>query len=187
MGFFDISDLVPDPKHARLLKIGLLVAALYPFYLLTCYMAAKGFYAYEMFGRVAGRVVPVLFMALVFVPVLLVFMVMGWGGVLLLLDRSFTTRATAGAEGPESSGSRNPPEPFSEVAGVLAVNVVVLGLLCYVLVTTDGLVRPLLTIIFGSLALGVVLVIGQHTPATGRAAGYGVLLVLAVLAPVLGA
>jgi hypothetical protein len=78
MGFFDISDLFPDQKHLRTLKIALLVAAVYPFYLLTCYMAAKGFYA--------------------------------------------------------------------------------------------------------SLALGVVLVIGQHVPATGRAAAYGLLLILAVLA-----
>lgn len=186
MGFFDISDLFPDQKRARLLKIGLLVATLYPFYLLTCYMAAKGFYAYEMFGSLAGLVVPVLFMALVFVPVFLVFMVMGWGGVLLLLDRLFIDTAAAGPEGPESSGSRNPASSFSEVAGVLAINVVVLGLLLYVLVTTDGVVRPLLTVIFGSLALGVVLVIGQHTPATGRAAGCGLPLILAVLAPMLG-
>ena len=186
MGFFDISDLFPDQKRARLLKIGLLVATLYPFYLLTCYMAAKGFYAYEMFGSLAGLVVPVLFMALVFVPVFLVFMVMGWGGVLLLLDRLFIDTAAAGPEGPESSGSRNPASSFSEVAGVLAVNVVVLGVLLYVLVTTDGVVRPLLTVIFGSLALGVGLVIGQHTPATGRAAGCGLLLILAVLAPMLG-
>ena len=167
MGFFDISDLFPDQKHVRILKIGLLVAALYPFYLLTCYMAAKGFYAYEMFGSLAGLVVPVLFMALVFVPVLLVFMVMGWGGVLLLLDRLFTETATAGREGPESSGPRNPASSFSEVAGVLAVNVVVLGLLTYVLVTTDGVARPLLTIIFGSLALGVVLVMSVLAPMLG--------------------
>jgi hypothetical protein len=33
--FFDISDLFPDQKHMRTLKIVLLVASLYPFYLLT--------------------------------------------------------------------------------------------------------------------------------------------------------
>ena len=79
MGFFDISDLFPDQKHLRTLKIALLVAAVYPFYLLTCYMAAKGFYAYEMFSSIAGLVVPVLFMALVFIPALLVFMLLCWG------------------------------------------------------------------------------------------------------------
>ena len=104
MGFFDISDLFPDQKRARLLKIGPLVATLYPFYLLTCYMAAKGFYAYEMFGSLAGLVVPVLFMALVFLPVFLVFMVMDWGGVLLLLDRLFTDTAAAGPEVPDRPG-----------------------------------------------------------------------------------
>ena len=79
MGFFDISDLFPDQKHVRTLKIALLVAAVYPFYLLTCYMAAKGFYAYEMFSSIAGLVVPVLFMALVFIPALRVHApVLGW-------------------------------------------------------------------------------------------------------------
>jgi len=188
MGFFDISDLFPDQKHLRTLKIALLVAAVYPFYLLTCYMAAKGFYAYEMFSSIAGLVVPVLFMALVFIPVLLLFMVMGWGGLLLMLDRLFTSAAPAGPESPESSASRDPAKPFTELVGILAFNVVVLGALGYALYTTDveGATRPLLTIIFGSLALGVMLVIGQHVPATGRAAAYGVLLVVAVLAPLLG-
>ena len=186
MGFFDISDLFPDKKHVRMLKIVLLVVVLYPFYLLTCYMAAKGFYAYEMFGSLDGLVVPVLFMALVFVPVLLIFMVMGWGGVLMLLDRLVTSTAAAGPEGTESSASSNPVRRFADVAGVLAINIVVLGLLSYALFTTEGVTRPLLTIIFGSLALGVVLVIGQHIPASGRAAAFGLLLVLAVLAPLFG-
>ena len=104
MGFFDISDLFPDQKHLRTLKIALLVAAVYPFYLLTCYMAAKGFYAYEMFSSLAGLVVPVLFMALVFIPALLVFMLLCWGGSW----SCWTNCSPMAASGPESTESLAP-------------------------------------------------------------------------------
>lgn len=188
MGFFDISDLFPDQKHLRTLKIALLVAAVYPFYLLTCYMAAKGFYAYEMFSSIAGLVVPVLFMALVFIPALLVFMLLCWGGFLALLDHLLTDAPASGPESTESLAPRQPSKPLIESLPMIGLNVFVLGAFFYALRSTEaeGATRPLLAIIFGSLALGVVLVIGQHVPATGRAAAYGLLLILAVLAPLFG-
>jgi hypothetical protein len=175
MSFFDISDLVPDPKYGRPLKVVLLVVALYPFYLLTCYMAAKGFYAYEVFGSIAGLLAPVLFMALVFVPVLLVFMGLCWGGPLLLLDR-WLSKVTSTSK------------PLVDLAGILAANLFVLGIFLYVLYFRDpeGAARPILVAIVGSLLLGLVLVFRPHIPVAFRTAGYGVLFALALLGPMLG-
>ena len=184
MGLFDISDLVPDPKYVRPLKVVLLVIALYPFYLLTCYMAAKGFYAYEVFGSVAGLVAPVLFMAMVLIPLLLVCMVLIWGGVLLLLDRWLPP----GPESTASTASLPISKSLIDLAAILFVNLFLLATFAYVLYTTDadGARRSLLAVIFGSLALGLVLVIGQHIPVTGRATGYGVLFLAALVGPILG-
>lgn len=149
-------------------------------------MAAKGFYAYEVFSSIVGLVVPVLFMALVFTPVLLVFMFLGWGGILALLDRLLTDATAQGAQSPEPS---TPPQPLKDLAVLVAFNVLMLGGFFYGLYTTEaeGAARPLLAIIFGSLALGLVLVVAQHVPPTGRAAAYGLLLLAALLGPMFGA
>jgi hypothetical protein len=100
--------------------------------------------------------------------VLLVFMFLGWSGILARLDRLLTDAIAQGAQSPEPSA---PPKPLTDIAVLVAFNVLVLGGLFYGLYTTEaeGAARPLLAIIFGSLALGLASVVAQHVPPTGRA------------------
>jgi hypothetical protein len=180
-----VADLVPDARHARLLKGALVVGACYPFYLLTCYMAAKGFFAHEVFSSIWGLVVPVLFMALVFAPLLLILMFLGWGGPLVGLDRLLASARHA--ERPAT-----PDHPVRswlvEAGGLLVINAVVVGGLLYVLSGEDAAEarRPLLAVLFASLALGIVLVVGQRAAAAERRSLYAIVLAGALLLPLFG-
>jgi hypothetical protein len=176
-----LSDLLPDRKHVRALKIVLLVALSYPFYLLTCYMAAKGFYAHEMFSSIVGLVVPILFMALVFAPLLLLFMVLFWGGILAVLN-DLLARVWG-----EEPGAPAAPlgRTLKEAAGLLVLNGALLGVLVYALYTGRAaeIARPLQAVIFGSLGLGVALVMAARVPPTGRIAALTLLLLAALFVP----
>jgi hypothetical protein len=179
-----LTDLVPDRQHVRALRIVLLVAVVYPPYLLTCYMAAKGFYAHEIFSSIVGLVVPVLFMALVVAPLLLLFILLFWGGILGVID-TVLERVWRRDPGP-------PGVPFGRVVkewSVLLVrNLLVLGASYYVGSRggAEDAAGPLRALIIGSLGLGVALVVVARAPLASRVGLLAVLLVAALLLPLFG-
>jgi hypothetical protein len=179
-----LAELVPDQKHVRALRIVLLTALVYPPYLLTCYMAAKGFYAHEIFSSIVGLVVPILFMALVFTPLLLLFMALVWGGILGLFDAWLESIWRADPGPPGVPWRRR----LQEFAVILGLNLILLAGALYVLATgsVEDLTEPFAALLIASLGLGVCLVVAGRAAPAERMTLLAFALLLATFVPLFG-
>lgn len=192
-----LSELFPDKRHSRTLLLVLLACAFYPFYLLTLYMADKGFYAYEAFSSIFGLVIPFLLMAFVFGIVLLLFAGLFWGGALAALSIVLggARSARAGSEGTPAAESPEPvraggltaedKKSLKGAAGIVAFNVVMLAAFGFAIYGSDAgeATRFLKGVLIGSLVLGLVLVVIQATPPAARFTLYAVLFVAGLFVP----
>ncbi|MCK6429596.1 MAG: hypothetical protein L6Q72_10980 [Burkholderiaceae bacterium] len=192
-----LSELFPDKRHSRTLLLVLLACAFYPFYLLTLYMADKGFYAYEAFSSIFGLVIPFLLMAFVFGIVLLLFAGLFWGGALaaLAIVLGGARSARAGSEGTPAAESTEPvhaggltaedKKSLKGAAGIVAFNVVMLAAFGFAIYGSDAgeATRFLKGVLIGSLVLGLVLVVIQATPPAARFTLYAVLFAAGLFVP----
>lgn len=192
-----LSELFPEQRHARTLLLVVVACAFYPFYLLTWYMADKGFYAYEAFCSVFGLVIPFLLMAFIFGIVLLLFAAMFWGGPLAAL--SIVLRDAGAQAGAADVSAARPEEragraalsaegrkSLKGAAGIAAFNLLMLGLFGYAMYDADfeGARRFFWTLAIGSVALGLVLVVIQATQPAARFVLYALLFATGLFVPI---
>jgi len=181
-----------EKRQLNTLLLALLFLAFYPFYLLTSYMAEKGFYAYEIFSGVFGLVVPFVFMAFIFGILLLLLAFVFWGWVIVLIDalaRSSASEADGTAAKPTDDAARSSAAvtgQLKEAAGVFVFNAFMLGIFGYTIYQNADIARPLWMAIVGSLVLAVILGIVQITSGPARMNLYLVVFVIGLFAPLFG-
>jgi hypothetical protein len=185
-----LSELVPEKSRA-LLVVLLVLSTVYPLFLLTCYMAHKGFYAYEIFSSILSLVVPFLFMALVLAVVLPFFAALLWGGVIAFLQTLLNSperrpEASPSADAQPAPEQRSGEEPSKEILGLIAVNVVLLALFIYGLRKANVSTEATLMIVAAPLVFGLALLTVQIKDTAQRRGACWLLLAVAVVAPLFG-
>ncbi len=169
-----LSQLFLDPRHTRTLLLILLACTFFPFYLLTCYMADKGFYAYEAFTSFFGFIIPFLLMAFIVGIVLTIFSAILWGGFLIALARLCAPPVALPMADPlvvsvqPAVEQKSLAETVRQSYLIFAVNAFLLGLIGYGMYSgslgeAKGFIKFL---VIGSFIVGCLwVVIGARKPA----------------------
>jgi len=188
-----ISELVKDESKSHALLVVLVFLIFYPMFLLTCYMADKGFFVHEIFSGVLGISVPFIFMAFVFAILLPLLTALLWGGVIAFISIFIDKFEEENRYHSSSGGDLKILSPVKEaLKGTFifgAINVFIVSVLVYSIYTggyESGGESFIKLMVVLPLILGLSLIVLEKSRKENRANIYWILLAVALLAPIFG-
>lgn len=188
-----ISELLNDESKSRASLIALVFLIFYPLFLLTCYMADKGFFVHEIFSGVLGFSVPFVFMAFVFAILLPLLTALLWGGVIAFISIYIEKFEEVNADYSSSEVKLNLLLPLKNALKktfiLSAINIFLVTVLLYSVYTEaydESVASYIKLMVMLPLILGLSLIVLEKSKKENRVNIYWMLLALALLAPIFG-